>query len=101
MKNTIETWNSTYDTIKSVEANAQRDEKKNETGVCLVILSYVLNKHEEKSVTLNFSKKKWLKMVKQVQESLDALDEKGIEEENNGKYLTCDEVDEILSDKEK
>ena len=40
-------------------------------------------------------------MVKQVQESLDALDEKGKEEENDRKYLTCDEVDEILSDKEK
>ena len=101
MKNTIETWNSRYDAIKSVEANAQRDVKKNETGVCLVILSYVLNKHKEKSITLNFTKKKWLKMVKQVQESLDALDEKGKEEENDRKYLTCDEVDEILSDKEK
>ena len=99
MKNTIETWNSTYDTIKSVEANAQRDVKKNETGVCLVILSYVLNKHEEKSITLNFTKKKWLKIVKQVQEHIDTLEEPV--KKNMRRFLTCDEVDEILAEEEK
>lgn len=60
-----------------------------------------MNKHEEKSITLNFTKKKWLKIVKQVQESLDALDEKGETETTNDRYLTCDEVDEILAEEEK
>ena len=99
MKTTIETWNTTYDRIKDVEVNAQRDVKNDEIGVCLIILSYVQNKHVEKSVTLNFTKKKWLKIVKQVQEHIDTLEEPV--KKNMRRFLTCDEVDEILAEEEK
>ena len=99
MKNTIETWNTTYDRIKDVEVNAQRDVKNDEIGVCLIILSYVQNKHVEKSVTLNFTKKKWLKIVKEVQEHIDTLEEPV--KKNMRRFLTCDEVDEILAEEEK
>lgn len=99
MKNTIETWNTTYDRIKDVEVNAWRDVKNDEIGVCLIILSYVQNKHVEKSVTLNFTKKKWLKIVKQVQEHIDTLEEPV--KKNMRRFLTCDEVDEILAEEEK
>ena len=99
MKNTIETWNTTYDRIKDVEVNAQRDVKNDEIGVCLIILSYVQNKHVEKSVTLNFTKKKWLKIVKQAQEHIDTLEEPV--KKNMRRFLTCDEVDEILAEEEK